>query len=58
MKLLWVLSIAFLLFQDGPPFKSNDEFELKLDLQFKQRPKEFHSPKNFLSKVVNLKECK
>ena len=40
MKLLWVLSIAFLLFQDGPPFKSNDEFELKLDLQFKQRPKE------------------
>jgi len=40
MKFLWVLSVAIFLFQDETPYKSNDEFELKLDLQFKQRPKD------------------
>ena len=39
MKLLWVGIILTFLFQDDAPYKSNDEFELKLDLQFKQRPK-------------------
>ncbi|HEX6226979.1 MAG TPA: hypothetical protein VFZ52_21320 [Chryseolinea sp.] len=39
MKLLWVGILLMFLFQDDAPYKSNDEFELKLDLQFKQRPK-------------------
>src|SRR5688572_12261149 len=39
MKLLWVGIISIFLFQDQAPYKSNDEFELKLDLQFKQRPR-------------------
>jgi hypothetical protein len=39
MKLLWVGIISIFLFQDQAPYKSNDEFELKLDLQFRQRPK-------------------
>ena len=39
MKLLWVGIISIFLFQDQTPYKANDEFELKLDLQFKQRPK-------------------
>lgn len=38
MKLLWIFIIAITFAQDEIPFKSNDEFELKLDLQFKQRP--------------------
>jgi hypothetical protein len=39
MKFLWGAIISVLLFQDQAPYKANDEFELKLDLQFKQRPK-------------------
>lgn len=39
MKLIWVGIISIFLLQDQTPYKSNDEFELKLDLQFKQRPK-------------------
>jgi hypothetical protein len=39
MKLLWVGIISLVLFQDQVPYKSNDEFDLKLDLQFKQRPR-------------------
>lgn len=39
MKLLWVGIISIFLFQDQTPYKANDEFELKLDLQFRQRPK-------------------
>jgi hypothetical protein len=39
MKLLWVGIISIFLFQDQTPYKANDEFELKLDLQFKPRPK-------------------
>lgn len=38
MKLLWVISLAFIFFQDVP-YKPKEEFELKLDLQFKPRPK-------------------
>jgi hypothetical protein len=39
MKFLWLVIISFLLVQDEVPLKANDEFELKIDLQFKQRPK-------------------
>jgi hypothetical protein len=39
MKLILVYIIfSLLLFQDQTRYKSNDEFELKLDLQFKKRP--------------------
>jgi hypothetical protein len=38
MKLLWVGIISIFLFQDQTPYKANDEFELRLDLQFKPRP--------------------
>src|SRR5262245_25654256 len=39
MRQLLVGIISIFLFQDQIPYKANDEFELKLDLQFKQRPK-------------------
>ena len=39
MKLLWGGIFLIFLFQDQTPYKANDEFELRLDLQFKQRPK-------------------
>lgn len=39
MKLLWLAIFSFVLIQDETPLKANDEFELKIDLQFKQRPK-------------------
>ena len=39
MKILWGGIISIFLFLDQTPYKANDEFELKLDLQFKQRPK-------------------
>lgn len=39
MKFLWLVIISFVLVQDEIPLKANDEFELKIDLQFKQRPK-------------------
>jgi hypothetical protein len=39
MKLLWLAIFSFALIQDETPLKANDEFELKIDLQFKQRPK-------------------
>ncbi len=38
MKLILVYIFSFFLFQDQTRYKSNDEFELKLDLQFKKRP--------------------
>jgi len=38
MKLIVLLFFGFLLQQDQIPFKSNDEFELKLQLEFKKRP--------------------
>ena len=38
MKLFWVGILSIFLFQDQTPYKANEEFELKLDLQFKQRP--------------------
>jgi hypothetical protein len=38
MKLCYILFFALLLPQDQIPFKSNDEFELKLQLEFKKRP--------------------
>ncbi|WP_276374894.1 hypothetical protein [Chryseolinea sp. H1M3-3] len=38
MKILWVAIIFFSLLQDQVPFKPTDEFQLKLDLQFKKRP--------------------
>ena len=40
MKILWAFSIIIFLLQDETPFKPNEEFELKLDLQFKQRPRD------------------
>ena len=39
MKLLGALAIVLFFFQDETPFKPKEEFELKLDLQFKQRPR-------------------
>jgi len=38
MKIIFVYIFSLLLFQDQARYKSNDEFELKLDLQFKKRP--------------------
>jgi hypothetical protein len=38
MKLLLIISFAFIFFQDTP-YKPKEEFELKLDLQFKPRAK-------------------
>jgi hypothetical protein len=38
MKLILVYILSLFLFQDQTRYKSNDEFELKLDLQFKKRP--------------------
>ncbi len=38
MKLILVYIFSFFLFQDQTRYKTNDEFELKLDLQFKKRP--------------------
>ncbi len=38
MKILWVAIICISLLQAQPPLKSTDEFQLKLDLQFKKRP--------------------
>jgi hypothetical protein len=32
-----ILSLVFILLQNNIPFKSKDEFEIKLDYQFKQR---------------------
>lgn len=37
MKLLFLFSLMLLFYQDVP-YKPKEEFELKLDLQFKQRP--------------------
>lgn len=37
LTLVFIFS-AILLFQDQIPFKANEEFELKLDLEFKKRP--------------------
>jgi hypothetical protein len=39
MKLIWVTLFSLFFLQHEPPYKSNEEFELKLDLQFKQRPR-------------------
>ena len=39
MKIIWLITFMFALLQDQTPFKPNEEFELKLDLQFKQRPR-------------------
>ena len=38
MKIVFICFLASFLSQDPVPYKSNDEFELKLDLQFKKRP--------------------
>ena len=38
MKILWIYILSAILFQEPIPYKSNDEFELKLDMQFKKRP--------------------
>lgn len=38
MKLLWAFILSSFLFQNETPYKPTEEFELKLDLQFKQRP--------------------
>jgi hypothetical protein len=40
MKTTLLLVFSALLFQNEIPLKPTDDFELKLDLQFKQRPKE------------------
>jgi hypothetical protein len=42
MKLLWIFVIAISFAQEEVPFKGNDEFELKLDLQFRQRPNDYN----------------
>lgn len=39
MKLSW-LFVALLFFQDDAPFKPMEEFEVKLDFQFKERPRD------------------
>ena len=39
MKTVLLLVFSVLLFQIETPLKPTDDFELKLDLQFKQRPK-------------------
>ena len=38
MKIVCLCILSVLLWQDTIPYKANDEFELKLDLQFKKRP--------------------
>jgi hypothetical protein len=38
MKILWIYILLVFQFQQPTPYKSNDEFELKLDMQFKKRP--------------------
>ena len=38
MKVVWICILSALFWQDPVPYKSNDEFELKLDMQFKKRP--------------------
>jgi hypothetical protein len=38
MKILWIYMLSAILFQEPIPYKGNDEFELKLDMQFKKRP--------------------
>jgi len=38
MKALALLLFVLFFVQENVPYKSNDEFELKIDLQFKQRP--------------------
>jgi hypothetical protein len=38
MKILWIYLLSALLYQEPIPYKGNDEFELKLDMQFKKRP--------------------
>ena len=38
MKLIAFLICVVFALQGDAPFKTNDEFELKIDLQFKQRP--------------------
>ena len=38
MKALALLLFALVVLQEDVPYKSNDEFEMKIDLQFKQRP--------------------
>jgi hypothetical protein len=39
MKFIILLLFSLLTHQSNAPFKANDEFELKIDLQFRQRPK-------------------
>jgi hypothetical protein len=39
MKLIWLVVSIIILLHDQTPFKPKEEFELKLDLQFKQRPR-------------------
>ena len=38
MNIVWICILSVFLWQDAVPYKGNDEFELKLDLQFKKRP--------------------
>jgi hypothetical protein len=38
MKIVCICILSLMLWQDTIPYKANDEFELKLDLQFKKRP--------------------
>lgn len=38
MQIVWICILSAFLWQDAVPYKGNDEFELKLDLQFKKRP--------------------
>jgi hypothetical protein len=38
MNILWICFLSISLFQDPVPYKASEEFELKLDMQFKKRP--------------------
>lgn len=38
MKALALLLFVLVVVQENVPYKSNDEFEMKIDLQFRQRP--------------------
>jgi hypothetical protein len=40
MKLISLLFVLSLLFQDTIPFKPKDEFDVKIDLKFRQRPQD------------------
>jgi hypothetical protein len=40
MNSAWIISVLLFLLQDPVPFKPNEQFELKLDYAFKQRPAE------------------